>query len=71
MMLNKTFLKDREISKYKQESKVRMPINICRFIFVIFKNLQLESILLCIFTLKPGKPLCLTIFQLDRGGHFY
>jgi hypothetical protein len=22
-------------------------------------------------TLKPGKPLCLTIFQLDRGGHFY
>ena len=71
MMLNKTFLKDREISKYKQESKVRMPINICRFIFVNFKNLQLESILLCIFTLKPGKPLCLTIFQLYRGGHFY
>ena len=55
MMLNKTFLKDREISKYKQESKVRMPINICRFIFVNFKNLQLESILLCIFTLKLGK----------------
>ena len=47
MMLNKIFLKDLEISKYKEESKVRMPVNICRFIFDIccqFYFLDIESV---------------------------